>query len=118
MTGGPPEEKATVREVYSLVNEVRDDLVDRIDNLSSKLDTVVQNHEHRLTTNEAVQAQQNLTLDRHASRLDRHSGRIDALEIAHQRALGHLGAWKVVAGVGGGALTIVVADLIIKALGG
>lgn len=46
------EERATLREVYKLVGEVREDLGGRIDKLSETVNTVIKDHEHRLTVSE------------------------------------------------------------------
>ena len=55
----PRSGSATIREVYALVNEVRDDLGGRIDatnqsiaDLRATVSTIVTSHEHRLTVNE------------------------------------------------------------------
>lgn len=103
--------RATVREVYQLVGEVRDDLGGRIDDLRDDLAKVVNMQEHRLTVVETVTLQ-------HTGTLTEHETRITGLESAHQRALGHLSAWKLAGGVFGGAATIVIADLVFKAFGG
>lgn len=99
--------RATVREVYQLVGEVRTEVVDRIDELADEVRKVVTAQEHRLTILETVSLQ-------HTGALADHTARLAELEIAHQRAVGHLGAWKAVIGatlVGCGGL---IADLVMR----
>lgn len=97
--------RATVREVYHLVGEVRDDLGGRIDGLASRIDQVVVAHEHRLTQNET-------RIDEHSGRLDDHDGRIKTLEESHANARGHVSAFKWIAGAAGGLVAAGMAGLI------
>lgn len=122
MTTPGTEEKATVREVYKLVSEVETRLADKIedvrDEVGGKVDRLTQSVDEikdGLLPRVSVLEEQ-----RRADRsiLDDHEIRLLKVETSHQRALGHLGAWKIVGGIFGGAATIVIADIIFKALGG
>lgn len=103
--------RATVQKVYDVVGELRAELSAKIDYLAAKVDTVVVSHEHRITTVETVQAG-------HDIQLVDHEGRLGMLEKAHDRALGHIGAFKILGGVIGGAATIILGDVILRAFGG
>lgn len=64
--------KATLRDVYSLVNATRQEVARSIGELASKFDAFVTSNEHRLTileTHHGVQARQLAEL---VSRVDRH----------------------------------------------
>lgn len=64
--------RATVREVYDLVDKTRAELGERIDGLGDRIDTLVTSHEHRLTVVEATQGA-------HAEQIARHDQRLDEL---------------------------------------
>lgn len=115
------EEKATVREVYKLVddtrkelgtqiNAVREDLVGKVDGLADSISEIKDGLLPRVASLEVQRAGDRADID--GLRVD-----VDGLKSAHDRALGHLTAWKVAGGVFTGAAAIVVADVIAKALG-
>ena len=71
---------ATIRETYDLVNETRQELNDRIDNLGGKIDSFVTTSEHRLTILETHQATQGERLNKFSARLDEHGRLLGALK--------------------------------------
>ena len=79
MTAPNEDGRATVREVYALVNEVRDDLGKRIDHLSETVDTIVASHEHRLTIQEQVQAIHSERLAANDHNVKEHADQIAAI---------------------------------------
>ena len=114
--------RATVREVYHLVDKTRTDLskqvddvrrelIDQVGTLASGVSLLSTTQEHRVTVLETVVAQNGEAID--GLRSD-----VEELRTAHQRALGHIGAMKVAGGVLGGAGAIVLGDLMIKWFGG
>ena len=71
---------ATIRETYDLVNETRQELNERIENLGQKFDFFVTSNEHRLTILETHQSSQADQIVQMSSRLDDHGRMIGVLK--------------------------------------
>jgi chromosome segregation ATPase len=92
VTAGESQERATVREVYTLVNEVREDLGARVDKvsesveeLSKAVNVIATSHEHRLTVLEETQAAHSTALVTINNRLDSHGASIGGLKDQQNR---------------------------------
>ena len=88
----PVGERATIREVYALVNDVREDLGARVDKVSETVDelsrvvsVITTSHEHRLTVNEEQLAAHSTALVTIGNRLDAHGLDIGALKDQQNR---------------------------------
>lgn len=110
--------RATLRDVAQAqketrqeIGELREEVLGRIDGVDEKLDAIKDGLIPRVSILEEQRRADRAILDDHEIRLLK-------VETAHQRALGHIGAWKVAGSIFGGAATIVIADIIFKALGG
>lgn len=80
----PADSPAGIREVYGLVDDVRQDLGGRLDALTERIDSVVINQEHRLTAAETTLVEHGARLARVEAGLKVHDDRLTADEAAQQ----------------------------------
>jgi hypothetical protein len=118
MTTADSDGRASLRDVYAAqqqtrteLGEVREELAGKVDRVAGTLDEIKDGILPRLAVVEHSQSD-------HHIQLVNHEGRLTVLETAHERALGHLGAWKVGGGLVAGAATIVLGDVVMRWIGG
>lgn len=108
---GQGEEKATVREVYRLVGEVRTELGEKIDDVRDTLGEIKDSLLPRVSVLEEKVGQ-------HTTEIATLDGRVSVLESAHARVLGGIGVYKVLGGIFGGAGTLLLGEWLVHVIVG